>query len=131
MNALDTNVLIRFLVQDDELQSKKVYDLFIHSEKKKESLYISTLVVLEIIWVLESAYRVKRNDIIHAINELMLMPVLDFERQILVREFLISAEKSNFDLSDLLIAHSASVSGCETTLTFDKKAAKIKLFKLL
>jgi len=131
MKALDTNVLIRFLIKDDKLQSKKVYDLFINAEKNKESLYIPILVVLETIWVLESAYRVKRGDIIHAMNELMLMPVLGFEKQTLIREFLVSSENSNYDLSDLLIAHSASISGCTSTLTFDKKASKFKLFEFI
>ena len=52
MKALDTNILVRFLIQDDEPQSKTVFDLFSNAERQKESFFISTLVVLETIWVL-------------------------------------------------------------------------------
>ena len=131
MKALDTNILVRFLIQDDELQSKVVFDLFSNAERQKESFFISILVVVETIWVLESVYQVKRNDLIKAISELMLMPVLDFEKQTVVRDFIISSENSTFDLSDILIAQSAKNSGCAATLTFDKKASKFKLFEYL
>jgi predicted nucleic-acid-binding protein len=131
MKALDTNVVVRFLVQDDELQSKIVYKLFSNAEIRKESFYIPVLVLLETIWVLESVYKVGRDDLIKAISDLMLMPILEFEKQSLIREFINSSENSTFDLSDILIAHSANTSGCDTTLTFDQKAAKYRLFEHL
>lgn len=57
MKALDTNVLIRFLVQDDVNQADK---LFSKAEQNKEVLFVPLLVVLEVIWVLQSAYSVTR-----------------------------------------------------------------------
>jgi len=69
-----------------------------------------------------SVYHVKRNDLIKAVSELMLMPILDFEKQTAVRDFITSSKNSTFDLSDILIAQSAKISDCATTLTFDKKA---------
>ncbi len=131
MKALDTNVLVRFLIQDDVLQSKIVFDLFSNAERQKKSFFIPIPVVLETIWVLESVYHVERNDLIKAINELMLMPVLDFEKQTVIRDFIIASENSTFDLSDILITQSANFSGCSVTLTFDKKASKFSLFEHL
>jgi len=131
MKALDTNILVRFLVQDDESQSKIVYDLFSAAERQKVSFYIPILVVLETIWVLEAVYQVERDDLISAINELMLMPVLDFEQQTVIRNFLGSSKSTSFDLADILIAQSADISGCISTLTFDKKASKFELFEYL
>ena len=131
MKALDTNVLIRFLVQDDDLQSKIVYDLFTNAERTKETFYVPLLVVLEILWVLESVYQVERNDLLNAVNELLLMPVLNFEKQSVLRDFISSSEGNTFDLSDILIAYSAQCSGCLTTITFDKKAAKFNFFEYL
>ena len=56
MIALDTNVLVRFLVRDDEKQAQIVYARFKQAESAREVLFVSLLVVLETIWVLESAY---------------------------------------------------------------------------
>lgn len=131
MKALDTNVLVRFLVQDDNKQVKVVNQLFEKAEIEKKNLYVTQLVVLELIWVLESVYKVPRNAILHSLNELLSMPVLNFEKQAILRAFITSASNNNFDLSDLLIGQAAISADCETTLTFDKKAAKSGYFKQL
>lgn len=131
MKALDTNVIIRFLIRDDAKQANLIYRLLDQAEDNKEEFYISILVVLETIWVLESVYEVKRKDILNSLNSLMLMPVFIFEKQSIVREFLQNAEKSKYDLSDMLISYSAKEATCTSTLTFDKKAAKFHLFELL
>ena len=128
MKALDTNILIRFLVQDDVNQANKVIQLFTQAEQNKESLFVPLLVVLEVIWVLQSAYGVSRPDIVLAISNLLQMQVFEFENQSTLREFVISANKYPYDLSDILISHSALSASCETTLTFDKKASRFKLF---
>ncbi|MBL0700185.1 MAG: hypothetical protein JJV92_04825 [Desulfosarcina sp.] len=90
MKAIDTNILIRFLVGEDEIQAQKVYSIFKKTESEKKELFVPLLVVLEMIWVLESVY----------------------------------------DLSDLLIAHSAKVNGCEAVITFDKEASKLNLSRM-
>ena len=131
MKALDTNVLIRFLVRDDVRQAETVYKIFKQAETKKETFYVPLLIVLEIIWVLESVYKITRHDIIDSLNDLVLMPILDFESQPAIMNFISSARNNKTDLSDLLIAHAAKFSGCECVLTFDKRASDYKLFSLL
>ena len=131
MKALDTNVLVRFLVQDDIKQSEKVNQLFTRAEQSKQPLLVTSLVVLELIWVLDAVYSVDRNDIIHALNELLTMPVIEFENQGMLRSFVNVAQDSNLDLSDILIAQSGFIQGCDATITFDKKAAKFELFERL
>ena len=131
MKALDTNVLVRFLVKDDEHQADIVYKLFKKAEMDKDTLYIPLLVVLETIWVLESVYKISRPDILDSINALVLMPILDFEAQSAILSFISSAQSNEVDLADLLIAHSTKTAGCEYVLTFDKRAADYTLFKLL
>ncbi len=130
MKGVDTNILIRFLTGDDELQTKKVYKIFKKVESEKSELFVSLLVVLETIWVLESVYKTSRADILDALSELLLMPILKFEHQSALQQFTYSAQGNKYDLSDLLIAHSAKAQGCEIVLTFDKKASKFKLFEL-
>ena len=128
MKALDTNILIRFLVQDDVDQANKVIQLFTKAEQNKESLFVPLLVVFEVIWVLQSAYGVSRSDIVLAISNLLQMQVFEFENQSTLREFVISANRYSYDLADILISHSALSASCETTLTFDKKAGRFELF---
>lgn len=131
MNALDTNVLVRFLVNDDKKQAAIIRKKIMQCEDQKETLFVSTLVVLELIWVLESVYRVDRRSIIQSINAVISMPVLEFEHQDTLRRFIETARHSQYDLSDILIAQTAASSGCNTTYTFDKKASKFSLFELL
>ena len=131
MMALDTNILIRFLVRDDELQADIVYRLFKKAEKEKSTFFVPLLVVLETIWVLESVYKISRSDVIDSINNLVLMPILDFEAQSAIMSFISNARNNNTDLPDLLIAYSSKSSGCEYLLTFDKRATDHNLFKLL
>lgn len=131
MKALDTNVLVRFLVRDDERQAKTIYRIFKQAESDKEVLFVPLLVVLETVWVLESVYKIPRQEIIDSINELILMPILEFETQSAILNFVSSARETKMDLSDLLIAHSTKFSGCECVLTFDKRASNFRLFELL
>lgn len=131
MIGLDTNILARFLMDDDEKQSKKVYELFKKTEADKIELFVPFVVILELIWVLDSAYAITRSDILDSISDLLLMPILKFEHQTTLQQFISSAQRNSYDLSDLLIAHSAKHQGCQKVITFDKKAAKCDLFELM
>ncbi len=130
MKGLDTNILVRFLTGDDEIQAKKVYNIFKEAESSKNDFFVPLLVVLELIWVLESAYNITRLEILDSLSELLLMPILKFEQQSALQQFISSARGNRYDLSDLLIAHSSKLQGCESVLTFDKKASKFNLFEL-
>lgn len=131
MKALDTNIIVRFLVSDDELQTQKVFEIFKNAELEKNHLFIPLLVVIEVIWVLESVYEISRNEIINAIKNLSLLPFIKIEKNDAIQNFLRNAELTNFDLSDLLIAYSAKNEKCENILTFDKKASRHEFFELV
>ncbi len=131
MVGVDTKILVRFLVGDDEKQANKVYKLFKSIEDDKDELFVPTLVILELIWVLESVYEIVRFDILDSVSQLILMPIFKFENLTVIQNFIFEAQQSKFDLSDLLIAHSANINGCEVILTFDKKVSKYKYFDLL
>jgi predicted nucleic-acid-binding protein len=131
MKAIDTNILVRFLTGDDERQAKKVYSIFKKAESEKIELFVPLLVVLEMIWILESVYETARAEILDAIGDLLLMPIFKFDQQPAIQQFIHSAQGNKYDLSDLLIAHSAKINGCEAVLTFNKKASKFNLFELV
>lgn len=131
MIGLDTNILVRFLVNDDIKQASQVKKYFVNCEKKGTPLFISNIVVLELIYVLESVYDYCRDDILNALKEMLSIPLFYFENAEAVSDFLVLAEEEKVALTDLFIGVVAKKAGCSTTVTFDKKAAKTNLFSLL
>jgi len=131
MTAVDTNILVRFLVRDDEAQAQLVRARFKSAETNNEILWISQLVVLELIRVLESAYRKSRREIVATLQQLRQMHIFEFESGNAIDRMILDATKFKADLSDILIAHSAHQSGCTEAITFDRKATKLPLFKEL
>ncbi len=131
MIALDTNILVRFLVRDDEKQAQAVYARFKQAEVSREVLFVSALVVLETLWVLESAYEKSRLEILDAFDEMKSMPILEFEKTQAIQRWVDEGRTCNADLSDLLIAMMSQDYGCSGVITFDKKAAKYAFFRLL
>jgi predicted nucleic-acid-binding protein len=129
VKGIDTNILVRFLVGDDEEQAQKVYRIFKDAEQNKEELFVPLPVVLELMWVLKSVYAIERRLIMEALRELLLMPILKFEHLSALQQCLQAAQGSSFDLSDVLIAHVAQEQGCEVVITFDRKAAQYPLFE--
>jgi len=129
--AVDTNVLVRFLVRDDEKQAEVVRKRLKRAERERECLKIPLLVVLEMVWVLESAYEKTKTEILDAIRDMRQMPVFEFEADGVVERFLNDGDKHKVDLADILIAHSAETAGCEGGITFDRAAAKLSFFTLL
>ena len=131
MKAVDTNILVRFLVRDDPKQSDVVYRKLKQTEDENGVLFVPLLVVLETVWVLESVYDISKSEIAEAVDALLLMPVFQFEAQGVISSMVKSAREIKLELSDLLIAHSAKASGCETVITFDRDASKSGLFELI
>jgi len=129
MKALDTNVIIRFLVNDDKEQGQKARELLEAHEKNGSGLFLSIPVLLETLYVLDSVYGYSREDIVRAIEMLTSMSVLVFERIDAVNLMLNS--KNTFELEDMLIGAVALDAECSTTLTFDKKASKSEFFELV
>lgn len=131
MTAVDTNIIVRFLVRDDEKQAEAARKRLKQAETRRERLKIPLLVVLETIWVLESAYDKSRSEILDSLREMRQMPIFDFETDRVVEGLLHDGPKYNADLADIMIAHAAKSTGCETGITFDKAAAKLPFFSLL
>ena len=131
MKALDTNVLIRFLVKDDPAQAEIIYRTLKEAEIGGEVFFVPLLVVLELIWVLDSVYKIPRQEIVDSLEVLLLIPVLRWEAQDVIRGLISSARDTRLDLPDLLIAQSARHSGCERVLTFDQRACQFGFFSRL
>lgn len=131
MIAVDTNIIVRFLVRDDEKQSELARQRLKQAEANRERMLISLVVLLETIWVLESAYDKTRAEILDAIRAMRQMPVFEFQENEVIERLLVDGADCRADLADILIAESARALGCESGITFDKGAAKLPFFKLL
>ena len=129
MKALDTNVLVRFLIGDDPRQSSKVRNLVERAERDGQPLFISLPVLLETIEVLDSSYGCSRSDVLDAFEGLTLTPVFLFEKPEQVKEWIRRGRSERTGLADLLIGLTARDAGCEATLTFDRRAAQSDLFE--
>lgn len=131
MIAVDTNIVVRFLVRDDEKQAEAARRRLKEAERNRERMLVPLLVVLETIWVLECAYDKTRSEILDSIQDMRQMPVFEFEADRVIERFLDDGGKCKADLADILIAHSAQAAGCESGITFDKDAARFPFFSLL
>ena len=130
MIALDTNVVIRYLTQDDKKQSLIANKVFEKTLTPNKQGFISLVVLTEIAWVLEACYDVNKPNIISIINSLTSSKNLIVEQSHVVRIATTLFTDKNADFSDALIFSIANHTGCEKTLTFDKKAASIGMTKL-
>jgi predicted nucleic-acid-binding protein len=131
MIAVDTNVIVRFLVGDDEKQAQAVHARFRQAEAARERLFVPLAVVLETIWVLDRAYGRSRAEIVAAFEALRGMQILQFEADPVVQRVLAEGRSGPAGLADLIIAHTAKAAGCQSVITFDKKAGRSPMFVLL
>ncbi len=119
MIALDTNVLIRFLVKDDEAQSRRATKLIEGAVARDEQLFVSDIVMCETVWVLSSAYRFSRAEIVDALSQLLRARSVVFSSVDSIARALDAYRKERGDFADYLIREHARSAGAETVATFD------------
>ena len=130
MIGLDTNVLMRYLVQDDALQSPKA-TACIESFTPERRGYVSLTALIEIVWVLTSCYGMNKGSLIRILDTLLRIDNLIVEQAGTVREAIRLFNLSKADFEDCMISCSCLAMGCDETLTFDALAAKTAGMRLL
>jgi predicted nucleic-acid-binding protein len=123
MIGLDTNVLVRYIMQDDLKQSALATRL-IESRSVESRGFVPLVSVVELFWVMSSAYELDRGQLIQALEGLLRTKELVVERAEIVWKALRIFQTANVDFADCLIERSAAAAGCERTMTFDRGAAK-------
>jgi len=123
MIGLDTNVLVRYIMQDDLKQSPLATRL-IESRSVESRGFVPLVSVVELFWVMSSAYELDRGQLIAALEGLLRTKELVVERAEIVWKALRILQTANVDFADCLIERSAAAAGCEKTMTFDRGAAK-------
>ena len=128
MLGVDTNVLIRYLIRDDQPQYEKARRLIDREVAKGEPVLVSLLVLLEAEWVLRSRYELAKADIVTAFSALLDTADLVFEDEPSVENAVYSWKDSAADFADCLIEARNRRLGCRATATFDGRALKLAGF---
>jgi len=131
MIGLDTNILVRYLTQDDPAQSAKAAEILERRLTPKTPGFVSVVVVVETVWVLDRAYGLTDQDIAAAVERLLQVEVLTIEDEQEVFTAMIALKQGCASFSDALIAELGARAGCTRTLTFDRKAGRLPGFELV
>lgn len=129
MIGLDTNVVVRYLVQDEPDQSATA-SAVIDALTENEPGFLSLVTVVELYWVLRRAYKVSSAKCAELVEGLLDARELRIDRESSVRAALI-ASRDGLDFADALIAELGRVAGCDHTVTFDRRAAQASEMRLL
>ncbi|MEK6372228.1 MAG: type II toxin-antitoxin system VapC family toxin [Acidobacteriota bacterium] len=131
MIGLDTNVLVRYLTQDDPAQARAVDGLVSESMKNTVRLHIDDVVLCELVWVLRGAYRFDKTTIALALDRILDTSLFSFEDRDLLRRALSGYREGDGDFADYVIGLRNMRSGCERTSTFDRGLRGNDAFLLL
>lgn len=131
MYGIDTNVLIRYLVQDDPRQGRAA-SRFVRSSCTPESpAFLNRIVLCETVWVLETAYGYARDQIAEVLERILRTIQFRVEDPSETWSALSGYRRGVADFADVLLARTNARSGCKETVTFDRKAARFPGFRAL
>ena len=131
MIGLDTNILVRLLVADDPAQTESA-KRFVRARCTRNSpAFINSVVLAELVWVLERSYKHSRSEIATAIEALLAGDDRLLEHRDEVRAGLTEYKSGRIGLTDAIIARINRKYRCEATVTFDRRAAKLDGFLLV
>ncbi len=133
MTGLDTNILVRYLTQDDEVQSSIASQIIEHQLSTTNPGFVSMVAMVamvELVWVLDRVYELTSQEIAAAIERMLQVEVLVIENEQEVFAAMISLKRGLGSFADTLIAELGTRAGCVHTLTFDNKASRLTGFRL-
>jgi predicted nucleic-acid-binding protein len=131
MIGLDTNVIIRYLMRDDEKQFAKAEKIIETTIKRKQFIHVSLIILCEVVWVLSYHYELKREQICELLTRLLHAQQIEIENRQLALNAFQEYQNSQADFADCVIGLTNQSLGSQTTYTFDKKAAKTPFFTLI
>lgn len=130
MIGLDTNILVRYLTQDDPVQSAKARDVIERRLTDESPGFVSIVAMVETVWVLERAYELTPHEIVSAVERILQTDVLVVEDEQEVFTTMIALREGQGSFADAIIAALGARRGCSRTLTFDRKALRLPSFEL-
>ena len=130
MIGLDTNILVRYLTQDDSTQSPKAREIMERRLTEEKPGFVSIVAMVETVWVLERAYGLTPHKIVGAVERVLQTDVLVVENEQEVFTAMIALKDGQGSFADAVIAALGARMGCSCTLTFDRKALRLPGFEL-
>jgi predicted nucleic-acid-binding protein len=131
MIGLDTNVLVRYLVQDDAEQARKAAAAIEGASSRGEEIYLAGVNLCELVWVLETAYQRERRDIASTLEQIVRTAGVTVENANEVREAIDLYRSTSADFADALVGRLNQLAGCDHTLTFDKGLKRLTQFRVI
>jgi predicted nucleic-acid-binding protein len=122
--GLDTNVIVRYLTQDDPAQSSLANALIEQTLSVENPGFVSTVALVEIVWVLESGYRCDRARVVTIVERLLRAKSLLVEDADRAWQATRAYAQGKADFADCMIERAGHANGCERTVTFDRAAAR-------
>jgi len=129
MIGLDTNILVRFITQDDPIQSAKAREIIERQLTENNPGFVSVVAMVETVWVLERAYGLAAHQIVRAVERILQTDVLVVENEQEVFAAMIALKQGLGSFADGVIAALGARMGCSYTLTFDRKALRLPGFQ--
>jgi predicted nucleic-acid-binding protein len=131
MKGLDTNVLIRYLTQDDPVQSPRATETIDKRFTQESPGFISLVTMAETVWVLDSVYGLPDGEIADTVERILQADTLAVQNEQQVFTAMVALRRGWGGFSDALIAALGAWAGCDGTLTFDKKALRLPGFEMV
>ena len=124
MIGIDSNILVRYITQDDSKQATRAEKLLTSKCSKDAPGFINRIVLCELAWVLEKAYHYSREQIVNTFEQLFTTTELEIDGGDEAWAALADFKEKNIDFSDAYIGYLNKAVGCEGTYTLDQQAAK-------
>ncbi len=131
MIGIDTNILVRYITQDDELQSGIATEFIENYCSIGNKIFINHLVICELVWVLKKCYKLSKPKIINIIQHILQTSQFSIENAQVIWQALTDYKKGSADFADYVVGRTNIFNNCDKTITFDKKASKSTGFSLL
>ncbi|OIN97411.1 hypothetical protein AUJ66_03410 [Candidatus Desantisbacteria bacterium CG1_02_38_46] len=121
---LDTNIILRLLIKDDEVKIKSCLELIKNANEREASLYLLPVTILEIVWVLEKVYKYSRQNIVELVGAILNTPGIKTESEEVFRKALSDYETKGIKFADAVMGHWGMEKGFTTVYTYDEKDFK-------
>jgi len=131
MRGIDTNVLVRYIVNDDLKQAELVDRLFHECDAAGEHLFVPVIALCELVWVLDRAYGQGKPQIVEVLDRLLGLDLLRFEQEAVVRQSLTRFRDGKASFPDYVIGEISRHAGCRDVVSFDRDLRKTAGFSIL
>ncbi len=131
MKGVDTNVLVRYLTEDDVVQARRAAAWIATTVARGERCFLSSVVICELSWVLRRAYRVSKADLLLTLDRLLATSQFVIGDKDVVRAAVEGYRSGPAEFADYLIGLSHRDAGCDRTATFDRRLRGSAVFQVL